>query len=90
MISEFQRQMEAYWSLIYIQQEGIQELTGQLIRDDLVRIEGLPLQGRVHGIPVDAMPKSRMKIAISGIDLVQITISLNYVNAIMPITSEKQ
>ena len=88
--SEFQRQMEAYWSLIYIQQEGIQELTGQLIRDDLVRIEGLPLQGRVHGIPVDAMPKSRMKIAISGIDLVQITISLNYVNAIMPITSEKQ
>lgn len=88
--SEFQRQMEAYWSLIYIQQEGIQELTGQLIRDDLVRIEGLPLQGRVHGIPVDAMPKSRMKIAISGIDLVQITISLNYVNALMPITSEKQ
>lgn len=87
--SEFQRQMEAYWSLIYIQQEGIQELTGQLIRDDLVRIEGLPLMGRVNGVPVDAMPKSRMKIAITGIDLVQISISLNYVNALMPLTNEK-
>lgn len=87
--SEFQRQMEAYWSLIYIQQEGIQELTGQLVRDDLVRIEGLPLMGRVHGIPVDAMPKSRMKIAITGIDLVQISISLNYMNALMPLANEK-
>lgn len=86
--NDFQRQMETYWSLIYIQQEGLQELTGQLVRDDLVRIEGLPLMGRVHGVPVDAMPKSRMKIAIAGIDLMQISISLNYVNALMPIVND--
>ncbi|MCT6881030.1 MAG: RNB domain-containing ribonuclease, partial [Snodgrassella alvi] len=74
--NDFQRHMEAYWSLIYIQQEHLQELNAQLIRDDLVRIEGLPLVSRVSGIPVDALPKSRMKVAITGVDLVQVSVGL--------------
>ncbi|PIT40114.1 ribonuclease catalytic domain-containing protein [Snodgrassella alvi] len=82
--NDFQRHMEAYWSLIYIQQEHLQELNAQLIRDDLVRIEGLPLVSRVSGIPVDALPKSRMKVAITGVDLVQVSVGLNYINALLP------
>ncbi|PIT12696.1 ribonuclease II [Snodgrassella alvi] len=83
--NDFQRHMEAYWSLIYIQQEQLQELTAQLIRDDLVRIEGLPLVSRVTGVPIDAMPKCQMKVAITGIDLEQVNVGLNYVNVLVPV-----
>jgi exoribonuclease II len=83
--NDFQCHMEAYWSLIYIQQEQMQELTAQLIRDDLVRIEGLPLVSRVSGVPIDAMPKCRMRTSITGIDLVQVSVGLNYVNALVPV-----
>ncbi|PIT53521.1 ribonuclease II [Snodgrassella alvi] len=83
--NDFQRHMEAYWSLIYIQQEQLQELTAQLIRDDLVRIEGLPLVSRVTGVPIDAMPKCHMKVAVTGIDLEQVNVGLNYVNVLVPV-----
>lgn len=83
--NDFQRHMEAYWSLIYIQQEQLQELTAQLIRDDLVRIEGLPLVSRVTGVPIDALPKCQMKVAITGIDLEQVNVGLNYVNVLVPV-----
>lgn len=82
--NEFQRQMEAYWSLIYIQQQNVHEVNASLIRDDLVRIEGMPLTGRVTGIPVDVLPKSRLRLSITGLDLVRINVSLNYVNTLMP------
>lgn len=83
--NDFQRHMEAYWSLIYIQQERLQELTARLIRDDLVRIEGLPLVSRVSGVPIDVIPKCQMKVAITGIDLEQVSVGLNYVNVLMPV-----
>ncbi|PIT49001.1 ribonuclease catalytic domain-containing protein [Snodgrassella communis] len=83
--NDFQRHMEAYWSLIYIQQERLQELTARLIRDDLVRIEGLPLVSRVSGVPIDVIPKCQMKVAITGIDLDQVSVGLNYVNVLMPV-----
>lgn len=88
--NDFQRHMEAYWSLIYIQQEQLQELTAQLIRDDLVRIEGLPLVSRVNGVPVDAMPKCRMKVSITGIDPIQVSVGLNYINVLLPADNASQ
>ncbi|WP_037586555.1 ribonuclease catalytic domain-containing protein [Stenoxybacter acetivorans] len=81
--ADFQKQMESYWSLVYIRQQNLHELTAVLLRDDLVRIEGIPLVARVNGIPIDAQPKSRLKLAVTGIDLPQISIGLNYVNVLV-------
>ncbi|MGN6963244.1 ribonuclease catalytic domain-containing protein, partial [Neisseria sp. P0016.S002] len=47
--ADFQRQMEAYWSLVYLQQQGTSELTATILKEDLVRIEGLPLVTRATG-----------------------------------------
>ena len=69
--ADFQRQMEAYWSLIYLEQEQCRELTAVLLKEDLVRIDGLPLVNRVHGIPIDIQPKTRMKLAITLLDAEQ-------------------
>ena len=82
--ADFQRQMESYWSLVYVQQQQLNELNAVILKEDLVRIEGLPMVARASGIPVDALPKSRVRLAVTGVDLNQISIGLNYLNAIAP------
>ena len=82
--ADFQRQMEAYWSLIYLEQEQYRELTAVLLKEDLVRIDGLPLVNRVHGIPIDIQPKTRMKLAITQLDAEQQLLSLKYLNVLPP------
>ena len=82
--ADFQRQMEAYWSLVYLQQQGISELTATILKEDLVRIEGLPLVTRATGIPFDALPKSQVLLKITELDPEKQFIALNYVKAVAP------
>lgn len=82
--ADFQRQMEAYWSLVYVQQQGLTELTALVLKEDLVRIEGLPLVARAAGMPIDVLPKTRVRLAVTGVDLNQVSLGLNYLNALMP------
>ncbi|HFC3205556.1 TPA: ribonuclease catalytic domain-containing protein [Neisseria gonorrhoeae] len=82
--ADFQRQMEAYWSLVYLQQQGISELTATILKEDLVRIEGLPLTTRANGIPFDALPKSQALFKITELDAEKQFVSLNYIKAAAP------
>ena len=82
--ADFQRQMEAYWSLVYLQQQGISELTATILKEDLVRIEGLPLVTRATGIPFDALPKSQALFKITELDADKQFIALNYQKAVLP------
>ena len=82
--ADFQRQMEAYWSLVYLQQQGTSELTATILKEDLVRIEGLPLTTRANGIPFDALPKSQALFKITELDAEKQFISLNYIKAAAP------
>ena len=81
--ADFQRQMEAYWSLVYLQQQGTSELTATILKEDLVRIEGLPLVTRATGIPFDALPKSAL-FKITELDAEKQFIALNYQKAVLP------
>ncbi|WP_424046018.1 ribonuclease catalytic domain-containing protein [Neisseria sicca] len=82
--ADFQRQMEAYWSLVYLQQQGTNELTATILKEDLVRIEGLPLVTRATGIPFDALPKTQVLLKITELDPEKQFIALNYVKAVAP------
>ena len=82
--ADFQRQMEAYWSLVYLQQQDISELTATILKEDLVRIEGLPLVTRAIGIPFDALPKSQALFKITELDAEKQFIALNYQKAVLP------
>ena len=82
--ADFQRQMEAYWGLVYLQQQGTSELTATILKEDLVRIEGLPLVTRATGIPFDALPKSQVLLKITELDPEKQFIALNYVKAVAP------
>ncbi len=59
---EFQRKMERYWSLRWIEQEGLLETRATVVKDDLVRLDGLPLMQRIPGLP--AMERGQ-KIVLS-------------------------
>ncbi|MDX3893783.1 ribonuclease catalytic domain-containing protein [Pusillimonas sp.] len=49
--NDFQNDMERYWCLRWIQQNDVRRVQGQVLRDDLVRLEGVPLVIRVAGMP---------------------------------------
>ena len=48
---EHQRAMETYWSLRWLLQEGIKTLDAAVLRENLVRVDGLPLVMRVSSLP---------------------------------------
>ena len=66
--AEHQRLLERFWTLKYLMQEGIDSADASIIRDELVRIEGLPLVCRAVGLPTSA-PGERVRVAFGEIDL---------------------
>jgi len=65
---DFQRRMENYWCLRWLLQECITVATGDVLRDNLVRLSRLPMVIRVPSLPETA-PGTRVEIAITGVDL---------------------
>ena len=74
---EHQRAMEAYWSLRWIEQEGVRTLQGVVLRDNLARIEGLPLVARVSGAP-SLEPGAIVRLEVGAIDLLERSITAVY------------
>ena len=75
--AEHQRLLERYWVLQYVAQQGLQEADASLIRDELVRIEGLPLVCRAIGLP-PAAPGERLKVHFGEIDAWEATVLCRY------------
>lgn len=48
---DYQSTLERYWALRWLQQQGILTIEAAVLRDDLVRLEGVPLVVRVAGLP---------------------------------------
>jgi exoribonuclease-2 len=67
--AEFQDRMEYYWTLRWLVQEGITEFTATVIRETLVRVDGLPLVLRLAD--ASGAPGAKLRIAILRVDLLQ-------------------
>ncbi|GGY09047.1 ribonuclease catalytic domain-containing protein [Paludibacterium paludis] len=63
----FQDRMELFWCLRWFSQEGVTSPTATWIKEDLVRLDGLPLRLRVPGLP-ELTPGARIRLAILRID----------------------
>jgi len=64
----FQQGIERYWTLRYVEQQGLAELEAAVMKDGLVRAETLPLVFRVPG--TESLPRgSRVRVRVAGIDL---------------------
>jgi exoribonuclease-2 len=69
----FQRNMERYWCLRWIEQENVQALDATVIRESLVRFNHLPLVIRVPSLR-DAAAGDPVRIALSRLDPWELTL----------------
>lgn len=68
--SEFQRAMERYWCLRWLLQENIQVTNAQVIKENLVKLDHIPLVIRVPSLP-EIAPGTYVQLEISAIDLLE-------------------
>ncbi|HWR77136.1 MAG TPA: RNB domain-containing ribonuclease [Thiobacillus sp.] len=81
--NEFQRRLERYWMLRWMQQENVHEVTANVIREDLVRIDTLPMVTRAPSV-MGIAPGSKVRLAISSIDLLDISFHAEYLETVTP------
>ena len=69
--NDFQRKMERYWSLRWIEQEGLKTIEAVVVKGELIRIEGLPFTQRMPGMP--ELPRGqKILLEILGVDYVDV------------------
>ncbi len=79
--SEFQRAMERYWCLRWLIQEKIQQIEGQIIRENFVKFDHLPLVTRISTLP-NLEPGTAVLVEISHIDLLERTLNARFISKI--------
>lgn len=78
--NQFQRGMERYWCLRYLQQEGLQELSGAVLKENLVRMDGMPMVARVLGMP-EQPQGARVQVKVGAVDLLEREVELQFAAA---------
>jgi exoribonuclease-2 len=66
--NDFQNGIERFWTLRWIEQNGVSELEASVMKDGLVRADTLPLVLRATG--TESLPRgTRVRVRLSGCDL---------------------
>jgi len=69
----FQTRMERYWCLRWLQQQQVTRIGATVLKEDVLRLDGLPFVTRVPGIPVLARGQ-RIELDVLGIDEIELTL----------------
>ena len=77
---DFQRSMERYWCLRWLQQHEIVEIDATVRREQLVKLDHLPLIARVPSVPADLLPGQRLRLTVEAIDLLGPEVTLRFVS----------
>jgi exoribonuclease-2 len=72
--AEFQSRLERYWCLRWLQQQGVQRIEATVVKDDLLRLDGLPMLTRLPGLP--ALPRGQ-RIEIDVLECDEIELALH-------------
>ncbi len=75
--AEHQRLLERFWCLKYLLQEGIEAADAVVLREELVRIEGMPLVCRAIGLP-PSPPGTKVRVAFGEVDLWEVNVLARY------------
>jgi exoribonuclease-2 len=74
--NDFQRDIERFWTLRWLQQNNITELDAAVLKDGLVRADTLPLVFKALGC--EALPRNtRVRVRITGMDLLTLDLHAN-------------
>jgi exoribonuclease-2 len=72
--AEFQGRLERYWCLRWLRQEGVRRIAATVVKEDLLRLDALPMLTRLPGLP--ALPRGQ-RIEIDVLDCDEIELSLH-------------
>jgi len=67
--ADFQRLMERYWCLRWLQQHGLTTIDATIRREQQVKLDHLPLLLRVPSLPAELVQGQRVRLQIEQIDL---------------------
>ena len=80
--ADFQRRMERYWCLRWLQQTGTEQVEGTVMRNaPNVRVDGLPLVVQVPSAP-DLPVGSRMSLTLGVPDLLELSVHSRFENVL--------
>ena len=74
---EFQSRMEHYWCLRWLAQEKVEQATATVLRDNLVRLDAIPLYLRLADLPATPA-EARVRLALGRIDLLAASLETRY------------
>ena len=75
--NEFQRRMERFWCLRWFTQENIRHTQGVVLKENLVRLDGMPLVARVSGMP-ELAAGTRVDLLVGERDMLELEVQLTY------------
>ena len=75
--AEFQRGMERYWCLRWLRQEDVLSIEATIRRENLVKLDHLPLLQRVPSAP-ELKPGQRIRLSVEAIDYLTLELSCRY------------
>ena len=75
---EFQKTMERYWCLRWLQQEKIKQAEAVVLRENLVKLSDIPLIFRVPSLP-ELPANSRVQLAVDEINLLDLNLQTRYI-----------
>ena len=81
--NDFQRKMERYWCLRWLMQEQASTVSGSVIKENLVRLQGLPLVAQVPSLP-DLAVGTEVRLTIQGIDLLGMELNCTFQQKVEP------
>ena len=79
--ADFQRQMERYWCLRWLRQQPGIAVDGKVLRDNLVRLDTIPLMVKVPSLPV-LLSGTRVRLTVEHSDLLDVDIQARYVETL--------
>ena len=84
--ADFQRTMERYWCLRWLQQNEVGTIAATVRREQLVKLDHLPLSCGSPSIPADLAPGRRVTLAVETIDLLGPEVTCRFVELLAEIT----
>jgi exoribonuclease-2 len=80
--NEFQRTIERFWTLMWLEQNRVREFEVDMIRDGLARAEQLPLVVSVPG--AETLPRgTRVRVRVAGLDLLTLDVHVQLIERLV-------
>jgi len=85
--AEFQRGMERYWCLRWLRQQGIERISATIGRENLARLDDLPLVQRVPSAP-ELKPGQRVLLQLESVDYLTLALGCRYLETLSPTATD--